>query len=100
MYQDGTTYDILQQAPPSIPNGATISANDWFLKMVRKQIPKFFRSRNIPVQEGKDVAGTAFQSKPHPVQARRQRQRLVDIQENLTNGLARATACGPRLIES
>jgi hypothetical protein len=40
-----------------------------------------------------------FRSKPHPVQARRQRYRLVDIQENLTNGLARATACETRLIE-
>jgi hypothetical protein len=47
IYQDSPTYAIRHQAPPSIPNGATISANDWFLKMVRKQIPKFFRSRNI-----------------------------------------------------
>lgn len=29
--------------------------------MVSKQIPKFFRSRNIPVQEGKDVTGSVFQ---------------------------------------
>jgi hypothetical protein len=34
MYQDSPTYAIRHQAPPSIPNGATISANDWFLKMV------------------------------------------------------------------